>query len=61
VKLVSLKRPKAACFPSYADYKAKTNAAILCNMTHTKERSLTGRKRQGKEIKNIDVVDVLTV
>jgi hypothetical protein len=29
VKLVRLRTPKTACSPSYADYRPKTNAAIL--------------------------------
>jgi hypothetical protein len=29
VKLARLRRPKAACSPSNADYRPKTNAAIL--------------------------------
>jgi hypothetical protein len=45
VKLVRLRRPKATCSPSYADYKPKTNAAILSNMGHTKGRPHMGRDR----------------
>jgi hypothetical protein len=61
VKLVKLRRPKAACSPSYADYRPKMNAEILQDMVHTKERSCTRRKGQGKETKNLNVVDMLTV
>jgi hypothetical protein len=61
VKLARLKRPKAACSPSYADYKLKTNAAILWDMGHTNRRLCTGGIGQGQEIKNLNMVDVLTV
>jgi hypothetical protein len=58
---VRLRRPKDACSPSYVDFRPKTNAAILWNMRHTKLRSLTGGRGQGKETKTLNVVDVLTV
>jgi hypothetical protein len=61
VKLARLRRPKAAYYPSYVDYKPKTNAAILWNMGHTKGRSHAGGIRQGKETKSMNVFDVLTV
>jgi hypothetical protein len=35
MKLASLKRPKIAYSPSYADYRHKTNAVILFDMGHT--------------------------
>jgi hypothetical protein len=57
---VRLTRPKAAC-SSHADYRPKTNAAILWDMVHTKGRLHTGKIGQGKKIKNLNVVDVLTV
>jgi hypothetical protein len=31
---VRLRRPKAACSPSYADYRPKTNAAIYEHRSH---------------------------
>jgi hypothetical protein len=34
-KLARLRRPKIAYFPSYADYRPKTNAVILLEMDHT--------------------------
>jgi hypothetical protein len=34
VKLLSLRKPKIACSPSYADYRSKINAVIL-DMGHT--------------------------
>jgi hypothetical protein len=34
VKLVRLRRPKATYSPSYADYRPKTNAAVLWDMGH---------------------------
>jgi hypothetical protein len=34
---VKLKRPKATCSPSCADYRPKTNAAILWVIGHTRE------------------------
>jgi hypothetical protein len=48
------------CTPSYVDYRPKTNAVILLDMGHTKERLCMGGKAQEKETKNLNVVDVLT-
>jgi hypothetical protein len=61
VKLARIKRPKGTCSPSYADYRPKTNAAILWNMGHTKGRLCKGGIGQGKETENLNVVDVLIV
>jgi hypothetical protein len=49
------------CSPSYADYRPKTNAVILFDMGLTKAILCTGGIGQGKETKNLNVVDVLTV
>jgi hypothetical protein len=40
------------------DYRPPTNAAVLCDMEHTKGRLHTGVIGQGKESKNLNVVDV---
>jgi hypothetical protein len=61
MKLARLRRPKIACSPSSVDCRSKTNAAILWDMGHTKERPCKTRIGQGKETKNLNVVDVLTV
>jgi hypothetical protein len=61
VKLVRLRRPKAACSPSYADYRPKTNAAILWDMGHTKGRPHRVGIGQEKETINLNVVDVFTI
>jgi hypothetical protein len=61
VKLARLRRPKATCSPSYADNKPKTNAVILWDMGHTKGRLCKEGIGQGKETKNLNEVDVLTV
>jgi hypothetical protein len=61
VRLVRLRRPKITCSPSYADYKHKTNAAILLDTGHTKGRLLTGGIGKGKKAKSLNVVNVLTV
>jgi hypothetical protein len=53
VTLVRLRRPKAACSSSYADYRRKTNAAILWDMGHTKGRLCMGEIGQGKGTKNL--------
>jgi hypothetical protein len=60
VKLARLKGQKPH-FPPYADYRPKTNSAILWDMVHTKERPCTGGIGQGKETKNLNEVDVLIV
>jgi hypothetical protein len=56
VKLDRLRRPKAACSPSYADCRPKINIAILWDTGHTKWRMCKGRKGQGKETKNSNVL-----
>jgi hypothetical protein len=58
---VRFRRPKAEFLPSYAYYRLKTNAAILWDTDHTKGRLHTGRIGQGKETKNLNVVEVLSV
>jgi hypothetical protein len=58
---VRLRRPKVSCSPSYADYRPKTNAAILWDTGDTMGRPHMGGIGQGKETKNLNVVDVLTV
>jgi hypothetical protein len=34
VKLIRFRRPKIACFPSYVDFRPKTNAVILLDLGH---------------------------
>jgi hypothetical protein len=60
MKLTRLKRPKAAYFPSYANCRL-TNAVILWDMGHTKQRACKGAIGQGRETKNLNEVDVLMV
>jgi hypothetical protein len=43
------------------DYKPKTNAVMLLDMGYTKGSLHTGGIGQGKETKNLNVVDVVTV
>jgi hypothetical protein len=52
-------KTKASYFPSYMDCRPKTNAAILWDMGHTKGRLCEGGL--GKETKNLNVIDMLTV
>jgi hypothetical protein len=47
--------------PSCADCRPKTNSAVLWDTGHTKGRLCKGKIRQGKETKNLNEVDVLTV
>jgi hypothetical protein len=61
VKLARLRCPKVACFPSYVDYRSKTNAAILWDKCHTKGRLCKEGIGQGKETKNLNEVDVFIV
>jgi hypothetical protein len=58
-----LRRPKATCSPSYVDSTPKTNAAILGDTGHTKGRcdQCRGGIGQGKETRNLNEGDVLTV
>jgi hypothetical protein len=46
---------------SLIDYRPKTNAAILWDVSHPKERLCSGGIGQGKETLPLNVVDVLTV
>jgi hypothetical protein len=61
VKLARLRRPKATCSPSYVDYSPTTKAAIFWDTGHTKVRPYTVGIGKGKETKNLNVVDVLSV
>jgi hypothetical protein len=61
VKLVRLRRPKIACSLSYVDYRPTRNTAILSDMGHTKGWPCMGGIGQGKENKNLNVIDALTV
>jgi hypothetical protein len=60
-KVTRLRRPKLTYSPSYAAYRPKRNAAIFWDMDHTKGKPCMGGIGQGKETKNLNVVDVLTV
>jgi hypothetical protein len=51
VKLAKLRKPKATCSLSYADYRPIINAAILWDMGHTKGRMCKGGIGQGKKPK----------
>jgi hypothetical protein len=61
VKLTRLRRPKAACFALYMCCRPKTNATILWDTDHTKERLCKGGIGQERETKNLNEVDVFTV
>jgi hypothetical protein len=61
VKLVRLRRPKVICSPSYVGYRLKTNAAILLDRSHTKGKLHMGGIGEGKETKNLNVVDMPSV
>jgi hypothetical protein len=61
VRLARLRRPKATYSPSYVDFRPKTNVAVLWDMGHNKGRPCTGGIGQGKETKNLNEVNVLTV
>jgi hypothetical protein len=50
-EVTQAQRPKASCNPSYADYRPKTNAAILWDTGHTKGRPHMGGIEQGKKLK----------
>jgi hypothetical protein len=57
---MSLRRPKAICSPSYMYYRPTTHATIWTS-GNTKVRPCMGGIEQGKETKNLNVFDVLTV
>jgi hypothetical protein len=53
---------KNTCSPSYADYTPKTNEVILLEMgPHTKEILCMSRIWKGKETKDVNVLNMLTV
>jgi hypothetical protein len=58
---IQAQKNKSHMFPSYVDYRPKTNAEILWDMHHTKGRTHMGDIGQGKETKNLNVIDVLTI
>jgi hypothetical protein len=53
--------PKVMCSPSYVDCRPKTKAAILWGTGHTNGRLCKGGIGPGKETKNLNEIDVLTV
>jgi hypothetical protein len=61
MKLARFRRLKATCSPSYADYRPKANTLVLLDMDHTKGRPCAGRLGKGKEAKNLNEVNGLTV
>jgi hypothetical protein len=54
-------KAKSYMFSFICKLQIKTNAAILWDTGHTKGRLCKGRIGQGKETKNLNEVDVLTV
>jgi hypothetical protein len=56
-----LRKPKTTCSPSYADFRPKTNAAVLWDTGHTKGRLCKGGIEQEKETKSLNEADVLPV
>jgi hypothetical protein len=62
VKLARLRRPKITCSPSYANIDLNLMQKFYWTWdTYPKERTCMGGIGKGKEIKNLNVVDVLTV
>jgi hypothetical protein len=53
-------KAKNHIFSRYEDYRPKTNAVILLEVSHTKARLCTGGTGKGKETKNLNVIDMLT-
>jgi hypothetical protein len=57
-----LKLQATGCmFSSYVEYRPNTNIAILRKTGHTNGRSLTGEGGWKKEVKKVNMVDVLPV
>jgi hypothetical protein len=54
-------KAKNCMFSSYVDYRPEANTVIILDMDHTKGRPHMRGIVQGKETKNLNVVDVLTV
>jgi hypothetical protein len=55
VKLARFRRPKAACFLSYVEYRPNTNTAVLWKIGHAK-----GKTQEGS-YKKVNIVDVLSI
>jgi hypothetical protein len=60
MKLARFRKPKVICFISYVEYRPNTNTAILRKTGHAKGRSLTEDGRWKKEVKRVNMVDVLS-
>jgi hypothetical protein len=58
---MSLRRLKAICSHSYADYRPTTDTTILWASGHAKVRPLMGGIEQGKETQNLNMLDMFTV
>jgi hypothetical protein len=59
VKLARFRKPKATCFLSYVEYRPKTNASNIMKTGHTKGRSPMREEQQKKEVKKMNMVDIL--
>jgi hypothetical protein len=55
-----LRRPKAARFPSYVEYRTKTNVPIIRKIGHAKGRSHTGEGGYKRKVKE-NVFDILWI
>jgi hypothetical protein len=53
-EVIQVQKAITACSSSYADFRPKTNAAILWNMGHIKGRPHMGRIGQGMETKKLE-------
>jgi hypothetical protein len=51
---IRLRRPNIACFPSYADYRPKTNAVILLDMVTQYGETMHRRDRERKGNQNLE-------
>jgi hypothetical protein len=60
-EVTRLRKPKISCSPSYMGYNPKRNAAILLHTGHIKGRLHKGGIGQGKETKNLNMVDAFTL
>jgi hypothetical protein len=61
VKLVRFRKPVAACFFSYVDYRPNINTSNNMKKGHTKGRSLMRGGGEKKEVKNVSMVVILSL
>jgi hypothetical protein len=61
VKLARFRKPKATCFLSYVEYISNTNTSNIMKNRSPKGRSPMRERWEKKEVKKVNMVDVLPI